>query len=133
MKQTVLVVDDTLYARTMIRNVLEPEYEVVAEAETGAEAVHYYKKTNPDLVLMDIRIPRPDGLTATRAILDYDENARVLMITGVKNSVVRRQAREAGANGYLTKPFAPEELREMVHKVLSTSDETDDSNKPVTI
>ncbi len=105
MVQDVLIVDDSDFMRTLLREILEGEYQVVAEAKNGVEAVEYYKEHEPDVVMMDIVMPIRDGIEATEAIRDHDSSATVIMCTSVCQEEQMKNAILAGASGYVTKPF----------------------------
>ncbi len=104
--------------RAGFRKLLEvdPEIEVVAEAADGLEAVEAVQRLNPDVVLMDIRMPGVDGLEATRR-LGSDTSARVLMLTTFGLTEYVYEALQAGASGFLLKDSPAEELLAAVHVV----------------
>ena len=110
----VLIVDDQVLVRTGFRRILEEEadIEVVGEAGTGEEAVDLTIELEPDVVLMDIRMPRMDGIEATSRLLT-SENApdtSVLMLTTFDLEEYVYDALHAGASGFLLKDSPPEEL-----------------------
>jgi len=101
----VLVVDDHPVVRTGLAAVisLEPDFELVGEAEDGARAVAMVREQRPDVVLMDLRMPRMDGVTAIRVITKDFPQVRVLALTTYDGDVSIHRALEAGARGYLLK------------------------------
>ena len=111
MSHTVLICDDAGYMRGLITNILtEGGYEVVAEAENGAVAVEKYKELQPDLVTMDVVMPEVSGIEALREIMKIDPNARVLMCTAIGQERLMVEAKEAGAKGFILKPFKPSNI-----------------------
>ncbi|SIN44337.1 response regulator transcription factor [Micromonospora cremea] len=117
----VLVADDQILVRGGLRALLEraDDIEVVGEAGDGAEAIALTRAHRPDVVLMDIRMPGTDGLTATRRILADDRlpGVRVLMLTTFELDEYVYSALHAGASGFLLKDIEPEELRQAVRTV----------------
>ena len=107
-----LVVDDQSMVRAGLRMLLtvEPDIEVVAEAADGYEAVAQAARHHPDVVLMDIRMPRLDGLEATRRILAADESAKVLILTTFNLDEYVYEALHTGASGFVLKDEPPEQL-----------------------
>jgi DNA-binding NarL/FixJ family response regulator len=108
----VLVADDQSMVRAGFRMLLadEPDLEVVAEAVDGGEAVEKAERFRPSVVLMDIRMPRLDGLEATRRILAADPAARVLILTTFDLDEYVYEALAAGASGFVLKDDDPEQL-----------------------
>jgi DNA-binding NarL/FixJ family response regulator len=102
---TILIVDDHSVVRAGIRALLntEPGFKVVGEAENGAKAVEIYGKLQPQLVLMDLRMPILDGVKATRSIRQLDPQALVVILTTHQGDDEVRAAFDAGAMGYLLK------------------------------
>ena len=117
----VVVADDQALVRTGFRMILTADgIDVVAEAATGAEAIDAVRRTRPDLVLMDIRMPVLDGLEATRRILAADaDGPRILMLTTFDVDEYVYAALAAGASGFLLKDVAPEQLTAAVRLVRS--------------
>ncbi|MFF2147668.1 response regulator [Kitasatospora sp. NPDC058190] len=116
----VVVADDQALVRIGFRLILESEgIEVVAEAEDGEQAVAAVRRTRPDVVLMDIRMPGLDGLEATRRILAdrTDQAPRVIMLTTFDLDHYVYAAMAAGASGFLLKDVTPEHLAAAVRLV----------------
>jgi two-component system chemotaxis response regulator CheY len=105
MANTVLVVDDSAFMRNLLKQLLEGEHDVVGEAENGVEAVELYRELNPDVVTMDVVMPIRNGIEATTEIKEIDPGSSVIMCTSVGQEEKMREAVEAGADGYITKPF----------------------------
>jgi len=107
--KTVLVVDDAAFMRVTIKNMLEKNgYNVVAEAENGKVAVQRYKELKPDIVTMDITMPEMDGISALKAIMQEDKNAKVIMLSAMGQQGMVKDAVLAGAKGFVVKPFKEE-------------------------
>ena len=117
-KMKAVIVDDTSYIRHDIREILERHGYDVIEAENGAEAVEIYKEQNPDLVTMDINMPKIHGLRATQMITNYDPNAKIIICsTMVALSNYIKLGKEAGAKAFLSKPFSEKELLTEIEKL----------------
>ena len=116
---SVLVADDQQMVRAGFRMLLggEPGIEVVAEASTGAEAVHQAARFAPTVILMDIRMPELDGLEATRRIIAADSAARILILTTFDLDEYVYEALRAGASGFVLKDDPPEQLIAAVRTV----------------
>ncbi|GAB3702093.1 chemotaxis protein CheY [Halorubrum pallidum] len=110
MSERVLVVDDSAFQRTVVRDALEGPFEVVGEAENGAEAVELFEAYEPDAVSMDVVMPEMTGIEATAAITDRWPDAVVVMCTSVDQQEKMMEAVKAGADGYVTKPVDADEL-----------------------
>ncbi|XGI83127.1 chemotaxis protein CheY [Halorutilales archaeon Cl-col2-1] len=118
MAREVMVVDDSEFMRNLLKQILEDEFEIVGEAENGVEAVEMYEEEQPDLVMMDIVMPIRDGIEATAEIKDMNPDANVIMCTSVGQEEKMRKAVEAGADGYITKPFQKPSVMEAIDDVL---------------
>lgn len=108
----VLVADDQAMVRAGLRLILEsqPDIEVVGEAADGEEAQVAVRRDRPDLVLMDIRMPRLDGIAATRKLIEHDPALRVLVVTTFDADQNVFEALRAGASGFILKDSSPEQL-----------------------
>jgi len=120
MGKKIMLVDDTKFMRMMLANILKPKgYEIIAEAGDGLEAIDKYKNLKPDLVTMDIVMPHMDGIEAVRNIVATDSGAKIVMVTAVGQDSKVKEAIEAGARGYIVKPFQAPQVIEEVEKILS--------------
>ena len=115
----VLVVDDQALVRGGFRLILDSQkdVEVVGEAADGREALDRVDALEPDVVLMDIRMPRLDGLEATRHLVQRDRAPRILILTTFDADEYVYEAMKAGASGFLLKDVRPEQLAEAVRVV----------------
>jgi DNA-binding NarL/FixJ family response regulator len=116
---TVLIVEDNAGVRTVVRRALLETASRVWECSDGADALESYLAHRPDFVLMDIRMPRMDGLKATRQILQSDPSAKVVMVSDYDDDDLRRAASAAGACGYTLK----QDLSEMIELLRSLNSE----------
>jgi two-component system chemotaxis response regulator CheY len=125
----ILIVDDSDYMRSRLKSALgDDEYHVVAEAPNGAWAVKHYQehRDEVDLVLMDIVMDTANGVKATAAITELDADAKIVMCTSVGQHKKMKLAREAGADGYVTKPFSDEEVATAISEVLAAGESVGD-------
>jgi DNA-binding NarL/FixJ family response regulator len=108
----VLVVDDQAMVRAGLRLILDGQVdiEVVGEAADGEEAQVAVRRDRPDVVLMDIRMPRLDGIAATRKLIEHDPAVRVLVVTTFDADQYVFEALRAGASGFILKDSSPEQL-----------------------
>ena len=112
----VLIADDQALLRDGFRSILdrEDDIEVVAEADDGAEAVVAARRTRPDVALMDIRMPRLDGISATERLLQEPDPPRVLVLTTYDTDQNLYAALRAGASGFLLKDVRAAQLCDAV-------------------
>jgi DNA-binding NarL/FixJ family response regulator len=115
----ILVADDHLVYRIGIRNLLatEPGFEVVGEASDGIQAVELYRKLRPDMLLLDLRMPRMGGIEVVRAIRKDFSDARILIVTSYQTEEEIFQVLQAGTLGYILKDMGRESLIEAIRSV----------------
>ncbi|MGJ5675250.1 MAG: response regulator [Nostochopsis sp.] len=115
----VLLVDDQHLIRQGLKALLElePDLEVIGEAENGESAIHLMEELHPDVILMDIRMPIMDGVAATREIHKRFPNVQILVLTTFDNDEYVTAALQNGATGYLLKDTPSEELAVAIRAV----------------
>jgi two-component system response regulator NreC len=119
-KRKILIVEDHTLLRVGLRALLsqDPEIEIAGESEDGREAVRAIGTINPDLVLMDLSMPRTNGIDAIREIKRRYPGVRVLVLTVHKADEYIHESLKAGADGYVLKDATHDELRTAIHTVL---------------
>ena len=117
---TILIVDDEPPILDLVRFTLEDADVRVVEASDGVEALAVARREKPDLILLDVHMPRLDGLEACRQIRREPDLARtpIVMLTAAGQEADRARGREAGADEYLTKPFSPLALLALVEALV---------------
>ncbi len=115
----ILVVDDSNLARRTLRQILEGAGYEVEEARDGHEALEKYYLRRPDLVLLDIVMADIGGLEVLQKIQQLDANADVVIASADIQKSTQAEAKSAGARGYITKPFNPQQVLETVSRALS--------------
>lgn len=120
MGKKILIVDDAAFMRMMIKDILVKNgYDVVGEAQDGAEAIEKFKELEPDLVTMDITMPEKDGIAALKEIKAMDSNAMIIMCSAMGQQAMVIDAIQAGAKDFIVKPFQADRVIEAIEKALS--------------
>ena len=115
----VLVADDLKFIKLVLRELLEKAgFRVVGEASNGEEAVELYQEKRPDVVLMDITMPKLDGLAALKQILKFDPQAKVIMCSALGQQSLIVQALQLGAKDFIVKPFREERVIAAIKHIL---------------
>ena len=117
----ILIVDDTAFMRSILKAIVTEEgHEVSGEAEDGYQAIFEYTNNRPDIVLLDILMPKMDGIMALKTLKGYDPQARVLMVSAIQSVKMIKLAINCGAKGYILKPFQRPQLIQEINRVLDT-------------
>jgi two-component system chemotaxis response regulator CheY len=119
MALSVMIVDDALFMRNMLKDIfIRAGYAVVAEAEDGVVALERYREVRPDLVTMDIVMPKRSGIEALRDIVKEDPRACVVMVSALGQDSLVLEAVEAGARDFIVKPFKEDKVLDVVRRVV---------------
>ncbi len=118
----IMIVDDSVVLREHIENYsVANNFEVVAKARDGEDALRKFKLKKPDLVTMDLTMPNMDGIDCIKQIIKFDPNAKILVVSALSDKYSALMAINQGARGFLNKPFSEEDLIDAMNKVLKTS------------
>ena len=119
MKHTLLVIDDEQSIRLILENFLSEDYEVIAKND-GIQALEWLEGNLPDLIICDVQMPNMDGYEFLQKVRQrgFTKHTPVIMLSGTEGSKERVKCYRLGAQDYLTKPFNPEELEELIKKNL---------------
>ena len=123
-KRKILIADDTTFMREMLKSALDPEkFQIVGEATDGVQAVEFYKEKKPDLMILDINMPKMNGIDALTEVIKYDGNANVIMCSDQKYENMIVMAIKRGAKDFVIKPFTAADVMTAVNKVFDNDDE----------
>ena len=116
-----MIADDSDAKRMVLKDIIMiGRHECASEAANGLEAVEQFQKIEPDLVLLDMAMPKKDGLAVLREIIRLKPEAKVIIITATDNQSVIKQCISDGAAAYILKPFNFEEVLRTMNRVLSS-------------
>mgnify|MGYP003311392651 CR=1 FL=1 len=111
----ILIVDDAAFMRMSIQQMLEnTEHTVVGQAMDGEDAVEKFSALKPDVVLLDITMPKMDGITALEQIMTFDKNARVVMVSALGKEELVKKSLLLGAKNYIVKPLDRKKVLERI-------------------
>jgi two-component system chemotaxis response regulator CheY len=115
----IMIADDSDSIRMVLRDILDiGHHELVAEATNGLEAVEKFNEVKPDLLLLDMAMPKKDGISALKEIFAASPNARIIMITASDNINTMKECINSGALAYLLKPFNFEDVLKTITTIL---------------
>ncbi len=117
MKNTILICDDEEGIRESFKLILEKDYQLLF-AKNGNEGIDILRKNSVDAVIMDIKMPRMDGIEAMRRLKELKPEVKILVTSGYKSVETAREAINAGASDYIVKPFDRNEISKAVQKLL---------------
>jgi two-component system chemotaxis response regulator CheY len=119
MPRRLLVADDALIIRQIIKDMATSAgWEVVGEASNGQEAIQRYQELHPDAVTLDLVMPEHDGLHALHGIMEFDRQAKVLVVSALEQRGVIKDAIKAGAADFVAKPFDRQSLQNTLDQLL---------------
>jgi len=115
----ILIVDDAIFMRRIISDILKNNgFNVVGEASNGLEAIEKFKELKPNLVLMDITMPEKNGIDAVKAIVKFDEHAKVIMCSAMGQDSMVKESIMAGAKDFIVKPFQSDDVLKKVKNLI---------------
>lgn len=118
----VLIVDDAAFMRASLKMMLERNgFEVIGEADNGEIAVKRYQQLSPDIVTMDITMPKMDGIKAIQAIKSINKKANIIVVSALGKEELVREAIIFGAKGFIVKPINEEHLVKTLNKVQTSN------------
>lgn len=114
-KLKLMIVDDSFVIRTVITSAHNRDkYEIVALANNGEDAVEKFKLHTPQIVTMDLTMPKMDGLACIKELLKLDPNVQIVVVSALKDEATGIKALKLGAAGFINKPFTEEEVSEAI-------------------
>ncbi|MBM3903625.1 MAG: response regulator [Thaumarchaeota archaeon] len=114
----VMIADDSDAIRMVLQDILSiGGHEIVAEAQNGAEAVEKYPQANPDVLLLDLAMPKKDGLTVVKEVMANHPNAKIILITASDNQNVINDCIKHGAKSFISKPFDFDHVLKLIAEV----------------
>ena len=114
----VLLADDSMYMRHLLKTMLNGRFKVVGEAPDGHAAIELYKKIKPDIVIMDITMPNVCGITAVKSIRDTDPNALIIMCSAINQEWQVKEALRYGAMDFVVKPFSKDRILQALERTM---------------
>ncbi|OOS22678.1 response regulator [Moraxella lincolnii] len=119
---TLMIVDDSNIIRNRIgRSVLASDINIVAQASNGEEALKLFEEFQPDLITMDLTMPKMDGLECIEKIVAKNRKVSILVVSALSDKATALQALKLGARGFVGKPFSEEDLTNALHKLMAVN------------
>ena len=115
---TILSIEDSDFERKVIEEMMEDKSYDLLQAKNGQEGVDKYKEEDPDLVLLDLRLPDIDGLDVFEELKEYDSSVKAVIVSIVREDETIEEAKDLGAKEYVEKPIDEDELMETIEEVL---------------
>ncbi|MHC2070391.1 response regulator [Bremerella sp. T1] len=117
-----LVCDDSMLMRKLVIDSLtEDGWTIVGEAQNGQEAVEKYQELKPDVVTLDIVMPEHDGIFGLEQIMNFDPDAKVVMVSALNQTSLVAESVRKGAQDFMVKPFLPEQLQETMRRLVDAN------------
>lgn len=116
-----MIADDSDAIRMVLKDILTiGQHELVAEATNGIETIEEYKKSRPDILLLDVAMPKKDGISALKEIISTEPSAKIIMITASDNQNTMKDCLDAGASAYILKPFDFQDVLNVISNVFDS-------------
>lgn len=116
----IMIADDSDAIRLVLQDILSiGNHEIVAEAVNGEEAVEKFSEVNPDVLLLDLAMPKKDGLTVLKEIMARHPAAKVILITASDNQNVINECLNVGATAFISKPFDFDHVLKLINKIMT--------------
>jgi len=117
---SILIADDSPAIRLVLKDILElGKHSVTGEAADGQEAVEKYSALKPELLLLDLAMPKKDGLTVLKEIIESNPDAKIILITATDDQKIINQCLVAGAKAYISKPFDFDNVLKVISNIIS--------------
>lgn len=117
---SILIADDSDPIRLILKDILEVgQHSVAGEAVDGQDAVEKFSELKPELLLLDLAMPKKDGLTVVKEIMETHPNAKIILITAADNQKIINQCLTAGAKAYISKPFEFDNVLKVISQTIS--------------
>ncbi|HET8719868.1 MAG TPA: response regulator [Candidatus Nitrosotenuis sp.] len=115
----VMIADDSDAIRLVLQDILTiGKHDIVAEATNGAETVERFSQANPDILLLDLAMPKKDGLTVVKEIMANHPKAKIILITASDNQNVINECLHVGASAFISKPFDFDHVLKLIDELL---------------
>ncbi len=114
-----MIVDDASIIRVRLKTILEAYFEILYETDNGLDALLNYKILRPDFVTLDIAMPKMNGIEAMKKILEFHNEAKIIIVSAVGQKKQVYEALAMGAKDFIVKPFEPERVKESVFNLFS--------------
>ncbi len=117
---SILIADDSDAIRLVLKDFLEiGQHSVAGEAANGQEAIEKYSELKPELLLLDLAMPKKDGLTVVKEIVKSNPDAKIILITAADDQKIINQCLTAGAKAYISKPFDFDNVLKVISEIVS--------------
>jgi len=112
-----MIVDDAAIMRMRLREILDPQFDIISEAGDGEQALKNYEKANPDFVTLDITMPKMNGIDTLKTLIEKYPDAKVVIVSAVGQKKLVFEALATGAKDFIVKPFDPERVRQSINRL----------------
>lgn len=114
----IMIIDDSDAIRMVLKDIMViGQHNVIAELSSGMRALDEYIKSKPDIVLLDMAMPKKDGLSVLKEVIAYNPKAKIIMISASDNQETVKDCMDAGASAYILKPFNFQEVLNVISQV----------------